>query len=90
MEVEYDSPAIGTRWRHRNGNIYVVIFIANEPGNDRYPRTVIYVGGNEKVWARRVDDWHRSMTLVPSIERNTERNAPNGAPDRLTTADTTV
>lgn len=55
-------PAIGSHWRHYNGTPYTVLHIANEPGDERYPCMVIYQGPNGKVWARRADDWHRSMT----------------------------
>tara|TARA_R110000868_G_scaffold276926_1_gene536799 strand:- start:463 stop:624 length:162 start_codon:yes stop_codon:yes gene_type:complete len=47
-----------------NGNIYSVILIANESDDERYPKTVVYRGLNGKVWARRSDDWHRSMSLI--------------------------
>lgn len=58
-------PAPGQRWRHRNGNVYTVLLIANEPNEERYPKTVVYIGGNGRVWARRADDWQRSMTWLP-------------------------
>ena len=56
---------IGSRWTHRNGNEYQIICIANEPNEERYPLTVVYQGLNGKIWARRADDWHRSMTRLP-------------------------
>lgn len=58
------DPAVGSRWQHRNGNFYTVLRIANEPDEERYPKTVVYQGDNKRVWARRASDWHRSMTLV--------------------------
>ncbi len=58
------EPTPGSVWRHRNGNIYTVLHIANEPDDERYPRTVVYQGTNGRIWARRADDWHRSMTSV--------------------------
>ena len=54
----------GSVWGHMNGNIYSVILIANESDDERYPKTVVYRGLNGKVWARRSDDWHRSMSLI--------------------------
>ena len=59
-------PTIGSVWRHRNGNIYTVLVMANTEGTDpskfdKYPPMVVYQGQNGKVWARRFDDWHRSM-----------------------------
>ena len=55
------TPEPGSRWRHRNGTPYTVLHIANQSGNDLCPQMVVYQGPNGKVWARRVDDWHRSM-----------------------------
>lgn len=57
-------PLENTKWRHYNGCIYTVLYIANEPNEERYPMTVVYQGSNGKVWARRADDWHRSMTFI--------------------------
>lgn len=57
-------PVIGSVWKHYNGNEYRVLHIANEPDEARYPLTVVYIGENDRVWARRADDWHRSMTEI--------------------------
>lgn len=54
----------GSLWRHRNGNLYMVLHIANLPNEERYPKSVVYRGADGNVWVRRYDDWHRSMTLV--------------------------
>lgn len=54
----------GTLWQHKNGNIYTILMLANEPDEERYPLTVVYGGSNGKTWARRADDWHRSMTRI--------------------------
>ena len=59
-----NDPKPGTIWRHRNGNLYTVLHIANGPDEERYPRTVVYQGENGLVWARRAADWHRSMTEI--------------------------
>jgi|WetSurMetagenome_2_1015567.scaffolds.fasta_scaffold135493_2 hypothetical protein len=54
----------GQVWRHRNGNLYVVLLITNLPDEERYPKTVVYQNvENETLWSRRYDDWHRSFTL---------------------------
>ena len=58
-------PPVGSKWRHYNGTQYTVLHIANEPDDERYPRMVIYQGPNGKVWARKADDWHRSMKADP-------------------------
>lgn len=59
---------VGDVWQHTNGNLYTVLHIANEPDELRYPRTIVYQGPNGKVWARRADDWHRSMTFMGGVE----------------------
>lgn len=55
---------IGSEWQHKNGNIYTVLCIANEPDDERYPKTIVYQGANGNIWARRYDDWNRSMTKI--------------------------
>lgn len=64
---ERTEPTPGSTWRHYNGNLYRVIHIANEPDDDRYPKMVIYQGVNGRIWARRADDWHRSMILLEQV-----------------------
>lgn len=58
------EPTPGTDWRHRNGNRYTVVVLANTHTEDpdRYPVTVVYRGENGRMWARPLSDWHRSMT----------------------------
>lgn len=57
-----ETPAPLTRWQHRNGNIYVVLLIANLFDEPRYPKTVVYQNENNgTVWARPASDWHRSF-----------------------------
>jgi hypothetical protein len=67
-----DIPEIGSVWRHHNGNTYLVLLIANNDGDDpskreKYPPTVVYRGENLKVWARKLSDWHRSMTWICTL-----------------------
>lgn len=57
----------GSYWRHTNGNRYQVLHLANLLDDDKYPLTVVYQGGNGKVWTRRASDWHRSMTLCTQV-----------------------
>lgn len=57
----------GSLWIHRNGGEYEIIVLANLAFTERYPLTVIYrnhTAGDvrPRTWARRADDWHRSMT----------------------------
>lgn len=58
-------PVKGTKYKHRNGNIYEVLLIANE-NSDRaeYPITVVYVGANGNIWAKSLDNFLEKMTLV--------------------------
>lgn len=61
------KPCTGEVWRHRNGNLYIVMCLANEHTErpEQYPVTVIYRGCiNGKVWARPLVDWHRSMAYI--------------------------
>lgn len=67
--MELTAKDVGTQWTHRNGNTYTIVVLANCDGDDpakntKYPPTVVYSGNNGKVWARRIDDWHRSMTRI--------------------------
>lgn len=59
----------GSRWRHYNGNEYTVLVLTNEYTEhpETYPITVIYQGANGRIWSRRLDDWHRSMTRIEAI-----------------------
>lgn len=58
-----ELPHVGSKWQHRNGNIYTVTGYANEKTTtDKYPVTVIYQGENGNIWCRPMSDWHRSMT----------------------------
>lgn len=59
-------PVIGSVWNHYNGNRYMVFAILNKDSEhqDKYPTLIAYVGSNGKIWARRADDWHRSMKPV--------------------------
>jgi hypothetical protein len=55
-----------TLWKHKNGNKYKVLLLANQKSErlDEYPVMVIYQNvDTHSVWARRLDDWHRSMSF---------------------------
>ena len=55
----------GSDWRHRNGNVYIVLMITNQPDDERYPKTSVYENvENGTLWSRRYDDWHRSFVPV--------------------------
>lgn len=64
---ELKKPQAGEFWKHHSGRLYEVIAIANdvEDPKPEYPPTVVYSGvDNGKIWAGRLDDWHRRMTFV--------------------------
>ena len=65
MTDDIKLPEIGSRWRHRNGNLYEVESITNISTErpEKYPVTVVYRGENGKLWSRAAADWGRSMTL---------------------------
>lgn len=58
---------LNTIWRHRNGNTYVVLLLANEHST-KYPVTVVYQGTNGNVLSRPLDTWHDSMTEVQQLK----------------------
>jgi hypothetical protein len=61
------APAIGSRWKHKNGNVYKVLLVTSEPDPekaDKFPVTVIYQGPDWRIWPRRLDSWYASMTPV--------------------------
>ena len=64
-EFEMIKPAIGSVWRHTNGNLYRVIALANYLSTKpEYPPTVVYQNiDNHTVWSRPDADWLRSFTV---------------------------
>jgi hypothetical protein len=65
-DTQISLPRPTSEWQHDNGNVYIVLCIANEftEQPDRYPQTVVYMGLNGRPWSRPASDWHRSMTPV--------------------------
>lgn len=60
-------PDVGSEWRHKNGNEYFVICIANSETEkpDEYPVTVVYKGiVSGPIWARPLSRWYGSMTEI--------------------------
>jgi hypothetical protein len=58
-------PAIGSLWRHYNGNFYEVLMYSNieTDRQAQYPTTIIYKNKrNQKVYSRPLVEWERSMT----------------------------
>lgn len=56
-----------SHWRHRNGNDYWVVLIANRDSTrpDEFPITVVYRGSNQRIWAKPLDDFLTKMTPIP-------------------------
>jgi hypothetical protein len=61
-----EIPKIDTRWRHTNGNHYIIYDVTNlhSTNLEKYPIRISYRGDNGFTWSRNLDDWHRSMTKV--------------------------
>lgn len=62
----YEDITPGSIWQHYNGGVYTVLEILNpdNPPTDDKPPTVAYIGTNGRKWARRLDDWKRSFTVL--------------------------
>ena len=56
----------GKQYKHKNGNIYTVLFLTNVDSEDKenHPIDVVYIGQNGKLWSRRLSDWDRSFTKI--------------------------
>jgi len=54
-------PVIGSKWKHHNGNEYIVYDITNEHAEperrEEYPVTVSYIGSNGKKWSKPLDNF---------------------------------
>ena len=63
-----EIPKVGQRYKHTNGTEYTVVLIANANANrELYPLTVVYTGQDDNVWARPLNQWYRSMTLMVEL-----------------------
>lgn len=76
---EYQGLNVGSRWKHKNGNIYTILAFTNifSEKLDEYPVMIVYQGENGKVWSREYTRWHGSMTLLEDVKRktNSEKSA---------------
>lgn len=80
----WQVPPSGSRWKHTNGNEYVVEFITNEKTKnpDKYPASVVYRNAsNGTLWSRALDDWYRSMTEIPTDFAAPEENQAAEIPE---------
>lgn len=60
-----DSVKKGMVCRHHSGRVYTVLDIANTTNpSERFPRTVVYMGANGNVWARREDRFLEKFTVL--------------------------
>ncbi len=66
VEAEVVTPDIGSRWRQSNGVEYEVVALANGTSElPEYPVTVVYRNiENGEIWALKLEDWYRNMTLM--------------------------
>lgn len=68
MIYSYKNLQVGSKWRHKNGNLYTILMFANldtdEARLDEYPPTIIYQDEKGHVWCRSFSRWHSSMTIV--------------------------
>ena len=62
-----NEPKPGTRWQHRNGNLYTVLLLANRPKAPAgFPRTVVFYGEGVEFWSMPESDWH--LYFTPHVE----------------------
>lgn len=62
---EPEPPAEGSLWHHRNGLLFKVLMVVNEPNNAKYPQIVVYEGvHNGKRWGKSLATWYASMVKV--------------------------
>lgn len=58
------KPIEGQQYKHKNGNIYTVLFLTNtENLREDHPIQVVYQGENGNKWSRPLSDWYRSFEL---------------------------
>ena len=66
MNIDMNDMNVGSRWIHKNGNMYTILTLANQESTrlDEYPIMVVYQGDNGFIWTRKLNDWYRSMTKM--------------------------
>lgn len=69
IAINRDVPELGSRWKHTNGNHYVVYDVTNADSDRqwKFPTTISYRGANGKKWSRPLRRWHASMTRLPDM-----------------------
>lgn len=78
--MDYEAPIVGSKWMHKNGNVYTVVGLANvNSTKPEYAPSVVYQGENGLVWSRKLSEWHRSFT---KLNRNVGFFSKTGDPLR--------
>lgn len=56
-------------YRHRNGNLYCVMFFVNQHAQDpdRYPLLVVYMDHYGRKWAKSPERFNAGMTLTDNV-----------------------
>jgi hypothetical protein len=65
VPLDCTFPSAGDTWKHYKGNEYEVLMLANQYSErPEHPPTVVYRGGNGKVWTKTLASFLRKMTFV--------------------------
>ena len=63
--MDNDYPTFGSHWKHHSGRIYTVLGVANTGNiNSEYPIVIVYVGHNENLWTKLIDDFYKTMKEI--------------------------
>ena len=71
MSIDIEIPEENSNWKHKGGNIYRVLIVANKASErlDEYPITVVYQRLVDKtVWSRPLTRWHGSFERIEEEE----------------------
>lgn len=63
--MKQEFPAIGSQWLHTNGSTYTVLLHTNVDSlRDDYVPTVVYSNALGVIYAKPLETWYRSRTLL--------------------------
>jgi len=69
--IDINNFMTGKQYKHRNGNIYTVLFLTNIHTSieliESHPVDVIYIGQNGRLWSKRLSDWNKSFTIYEGV-----------------------